>query len=101
MLISSMLPTLTGTFPGGVPNVEEIQRTMEILWSCGFDGRNAEHHCGCLVGKKTWIGTVEVWYVYCCVHCFFRDCLFGGIGIILFIAALSHTLSPYPPSGLT
>jgi len=64
MLISSMLPTLTGIFPGGVPNVEEIQRTMEILWSCGFDGRNAEHHCGVLVGKKTWIGTVEVWYVY-------------------------------------
>ena len=65
MLISSMLPTLTGIFPGGVPNVEEIQRTMEILWSCGFDWRNAEHHCGCLVGKKTWIGTVEVWCVYC------------------------------------
>mmetsp|Transcript_3943 Transcript_3943/g.9991 ORF Transcript_3943/g.9991 Transcript_3943/m.9991 type:complete len:494 (+) Transcript_3943:99-1580(+) len=61
MLISSMMPTLSSVFPEGVPSVEDIQRTMEILWRHGFDLRNAKHHKHSLVGKKTWIGTVEVW----------------------------------------
>jgi hypothetical protein len=34
---------------------------MEELWRHGFDVRNAEHHGHSLVGKQTWIGTVEVW----------------------------------------
>ena len=63
MLISGMMPTLSDVFPGGVPCIEEIQRTMEELWGRGFDCRNAEHHGRSLVGKKTWIGTVEVWCV--------------------------------------
>ena len=67
MLISGMMPTLSGVFPGGVPCIEEIQRTMEELWGRGYDCRNAEHHGRSLVGKKTWIGTVEVW----CVRAFF------------------------------
>ena len=67
MLISGMMPTLSGVFPGGVPCIEEIQRTMEELWGRGYDCRNAEHHGRSLVGKKTWIGTVEVW----CVRVFF------------------------------
>jgi hypothetical protein len=67
MLISGMMPTLSGVFPGGVPCIEEIQRTMEELWGRGFDCRNAEHHGRSMVGKKTWIGTVEVW----CVRRFF------------------------------
>mmetsp|Transcript_13413 Transcript_13413/g.29131 ORF Transcript_13413/g.29131 Transcript_13413/m.29131 type:complete len:530 (+) Transcript_13413:81-1670(+) len=61
MLISSMMPALNSIFPEGVPSVEDIQRTMEILWSEGFDRSNAEHHKRSLTGKKTWIGTVEVW----------------------------------------
>ena len=61
MLISSMMPTLSSIFPRGVPTVEEIQSTMEILWTEGFDRASAEHHMFSLVGKKTWIGAVEVW----------------------------------------
>lgn len=34
---------------------------MELLWREGFDRSNAKHHKHSLVGKKTWIGTVEVW----------------------------------------
>lgn len=63
MLLSSMMPSLLSIFPRGVPCIEEIQRTMEVLWSKGYDIRNAEHHKYSLVGKKTWIGTVEVWCV--------------------------------------
>jgi hypothetical protein len=66
MLLSSMMPSLLSLFLQGVPCIEEIQRTMEVLWSRGYDLRNAEHHNYKLVGKKTWIGAVEVWYV-CCV----------------------------------
>ncbi|KAL9183355.1 hypothetical protein ACHAXT_005142 [Thalassiosira profunda] len=60
MLISGMMPTLTPIFPR-VPTVREIQRTMETLWSRGWDKRNADHHQSSLAGKTTWIGTVEVW----------------------------------------
>jgi hypothetical protein len=56
-----MMPTLHHVFPNGVPCVHEIQGTMEELWKHGFDVRNAEHHGHALVGKRTWIGTVEVW----------------------------------------
>ena len=63
MLLSSMLPTLHTVYPNGVPSISEIQITMEKLWKFGFDGRNAEHHEHALVGKQSWIGTVEVWYV--------------------------------------
>ena len=63
MLLSSMLPTLHTVYPDGVPSINEIQITMEKLWKYGFDGRNAEHHEHALVGKQSWIGTVEVWYV--------------------------------------
>ena len=55
--------TVSSSFSHGVPCIEEIQRTMELLWSQGYDIRNAEHHKYALVGKKTWIGAVEVWYV--------------------------------------
>lgn len=61
MLLSSMMPTLSCIFPEGVPTIEEVQGTMEMLWSQGYDRRNALHHKHSLVGKKTWIGTVEVW----------------------------------------
>ena len=61
MLLSGMMPTLHHVFPNGVPCVHEIQGTMEQLWKHGFDVRNAEHHGHALVGKRTWIGTVEVW----------------------------------------
>ena len=61
MLLSGMMPTLRHVFPNGVPCVHEIQATMEQLWKHGFDVRNAEHHGRALVGKRTWIGTVEVW----------------------------------------
>ncbi len=61
MLLSGMMPTLLDIFPNGVPSVEEVQRDMEILWGMGYDARNAEHHGHSLVGKRTWIGTVEVW----------------------------------------
>ena len=61
MLVSSMLPTLTLLFPNGVPLITEIQSTMEKLWGYGFDSRNADHHEHGLVGKRSWIGTVEVW----------------------------------------
>ncbi len=65
MVLSSMMPSLLSLFLQGVPCIEEIQRTMEILWSRGYDLRNAEHHKYTLVGKKSWIGAVEVWYVCC------------------------------------
>jgi len=61
MLISSMMPTLSSVFPEGVPCIQQIQSTMETLWSRGFDRTNADHHKDSLSGKKTWIGTVEVW----------------------------------------
>jgi hypothetical protein len=72
MLLSSLMPTILHhstssssctSFSQGVPCIEEIQRTTEKLWSQGYDIRNAEHHKYSLVGKKTWIGAVEVWYV--------------------------------------
>jgi len=56
-----MLPRLSSIFPGGVPCIAEIQSAMETLWLRGFDRTNAEHHGHSLIGKKTWIGTVEVW----------------------------------------
>jgi len=61
MLLSGMLPRLSPIFPGGVPSIAEIQSAMETLWLRGFDRTNAEHHGHSLIGKKTWIGTVEVW----------------------------------------
>ncbi|KAL3757811.1 hypothetical protein ACHAWU_008926 [Discostella pseudostelligera] len=69
MLLSSLMPTLLhhstssscASFSQGVPCIEEIQRTTEKLWRQGYDIRNALHHEYKLVGKKTWIGAVEVW----------------------------------------
>ena len=86
MLISGMMPTLGAVFPGGVPCVGEIQRTMEELWGRGFDRRNAEHHGHSLVGKRTWIGTVEVW---CVLHLY----IYSPIGDLPFRA----TFAPYVP----
>ena len=61
MMISSMLPTLMQMFPNGVPPINEMQSSLELLWSEGFDLDGAKHHNYKMIGKKSWIGTVEVW----------------------------------------
>lgn len=43
-----------------VPSVEEIQCRIEAAWGRGFDEDGARHYGFQLLGKKSWIGAVEV-----------------------------------------
>lgn len=61
MLISSMLPSLKPMFPYGIPTINEIQQSLELLWAEGFDQDSADHFGFKIVGKECWIGAVEVW----------------------------------------
>lgn len=61
MLISSLLPSMRNVFPFGVPTLDELQSSFETLWTDGFDRDGAKHHKRKMIGKKSWIGTVEVW----------------------------------------
>ncbi|KAL3801786.1 hypothetical protein HJC23_001182 [Cyclotella cryptica] len=64
MIISSMLPRFSPIFPDGVPLINELQMSFELLWAEGFDRDGARHHNSKMVGKTgkiSWIGAVEVW----------------------------------------
>lgn len=64
MIISAMLPTFSPIFPDGVPLLDELQMSFELLWAEGFDRDGARHHNSKMVGKTgkiSWIGAVEVW----------------------------------------
>jgi len=64
MIISAMLPTFSPIFPDGVPLLNELQMSFELLWAEGFDRDGARHHNSKMVGKTgkiSWIGAVEVW----------------------------------------
>ena len=64
MIISSMPTSLNQLFPDGVPTLNELQSSFELLWAEGFDPNGASHHKNSMVGKTgkiSWIGAVEVW----------------------------------------
>lgn len=65
MLISSMPRKILNTiFPDGIPTLNELQTSFELLWAEGFDPNGANHHNSKMVGKSgksSWIGAVEVW----------------------------------------
>mmetsp|Transcript_9789 Transcript_9789/g.20308 ORF Transcript_9789/g.20308 Transcript_9789/m.20308 type:complete len:329 (-) Transcript_9789:2-988(-) len=61
MMLCSLIPKFHDIFPNGIPSLRELQTSLELLWTEGFDPDGAKHHKFKMVGKRTWIGTVEVW----------------------------------------
>lgn len=45
-----------------VPNVKQLQQSMEQAWAAGFDPKGAEFYHNKIVGKKSQIGALEVSY---------------------------------------
>lgn len=69
MFLSSLLredtvvgPMLARSGVATVPCIENIQARIEAAWRRGFDTVGASHYSHRLLGKKCWIGAVEI----CC-----------------------------------
>lgn len=71
MMLSAVLPHLPADhaffqkFPHrkdhvSLPSLRQIQRAFEEAWRAGFDPRGADHFQKAMVGKRSWIGAVEV-----------------------------------------
>jgi hypothetical protein len=43
-----------------IPSLIQLQQRMEESWRQGFDAKGAEHYRYKIIGKKSWIGAVEV-----------------------------------------
>lgn len=81
MLMSSLLredrvvgPMLARSGVAAVPCIENVQARIEAAWDRGFDTDGAIHYGRKLLGKKSWIGAVEI-------CCFLR-----GIGVNALVA---------------
>ncbi|GAA6009831.1 hypothetical protein JCM11491_000831 [Sporobolomyces phaffii] len=51
-------PSIPAGIP--VPTILELQEIIQAAWSLGFDPPGAQHFRHQLIGKKSWIGTTEV-----------------------------------------
>lgn len=71
MMLSAVLPHLPADhlffqkFPHrrdhvSIPSLQQIQRAFEEAWIVGFDPRGADHFQNKMVGKRSWIGAIEV-----------------------------------------
>jgi Peptidase family C78 len=48
-----------------IPSLLQLQRSMEEAWGDGFDPKGAEHYRWKMVGKRSWIGAVDVATLLC------------------------------------
>ncbi len=44
MMLCSLIPKFQDIFPSGIPSLIELQTSLELLWTEGFDQDGAKHH---------------------------------------------------------
>jgi hypothetical protein len=57
---SATTTTSTTTRFYEIPSVRDLQSNMEQCWAEGFDPDGARHYGGTIVGRRSWIGALEV-----------------------------------------
>ena len=76
MMLSALLPNLQANHnifkyiplrrPASVvPTVTQLESSLEEAWAEGFDPKGAQHYCHKILGRQSWIGTMEVASLLC------------------------------------
>lgn len=60
MLLCALLPIPKDISTTTLPSIRQLQHQLELSWKQGFDPEGAQHYQYKLIGKKAWLGAVEV-----------------------------------------